>query len=252
MSFPIAKTVLLLILPPAGPIIFMVLGFLVIRLSRCVGRFLISAGFITLYLLSISPVSDALLKPLETGAPPLKDEKIKADAIVVLGGGGVDLSWLAQPAEPSYTSLKRVAKGIMVYRDLHLPLVLVGGNGDPSRTAAPDADAMARTARALGVPSKDIVIENKSRNTLEGARSLKSVIKGKRIILVTSAYHMKRATSLFKKQGFYVVAAPAGYMREENKLSPYSFIPESGNLVASSMALTEYAGMFWYAVTGAP
>ncbi len=251
MSFPLAKTVLLLVLPPAGPLISMALGFLLIRLSRCLGRLLIAAGFVSFYLLSIAPVSDALLKPLETAAPPWKDEKGKADAIVVLGGGTGDLSWLELPAEPSCFSLQRVAKGIMVYRVLHLPLVLVGGNGDPSMMGPPDADAMARSARALGVPSKDIVIENKSRNTLEGARSLKSVIRGKRIILVTSAYHMKRATALFKKQGFDVIPSPAGYLREQKKLSLYSFVPGHENLTASSIALSEYAGLFVYALTGA-
>jgi uncharacterized SAM-binding protein YcdF (DUF218 family) len=43
-------------------------------------------------------------------------------------------------------------------------------------------------------------------NTAEEAVSFKELISpSKRIILVTSAYHMYRAKSLFEKQGFEVI-----------------------------------------------
>jgi uncharacterized SAM-binding protein YcdF (DUF218 family) len=251
MGFATAKTILYLLLPPASLLIIMALGFLVIGFLRGLGRSLIAVGFILLYLFSIGPVSDALLKPLETSSPPWKDGQVKADAIVVLGGGVRDLSWLERPSVPSCSSLERVVMGIMLYRGLHLPVVLMGGNGDPSRAVVPDADAMARTAHGLGVPARDVMVENKSRNTLESARALKSMIKGRRIILVTSAFHMKRASAMFAKQGFHVAPAPAGYRHERKKLSFYSFIPHAGNLADSSAALSEYVSLFWYSMNGA-
>jgi uncharacterized SAM-binding protein YcdF (DUF218 family) len=250
MKFIFLKTALSLILPPASLVIIMAAGFLV-GLRRVLGRLLVAAGFFLLYFLSISPVSDALLKPLETGFPPWKDGPVKADAIVVLGGGVRDLSWLQAPSEPSCSSLERVVRGVLIYRKLHLPLVFAGGNGDPSRTAVPDADAMARRALALGVPARDVTVENKSRNTLEGAKALKGLVRGKSIILVTSAYHLKRASALFTKQGFHVIPAPAGYRYEQKRLSFYSFIPHAANLSDSSTAVSEYASFFWYSSSGA-
>lgn len=250
MAFIFLKTALSLILPPASLVIIMALGFLV-GPRRVLGRLLVALGFLFLYLLSISPISDALLKPLETGLPPWKNGSVKAVAIVVLGGGVRDLTWLDLPSEPSCSSMERVVRGVTIYRKRHLPLIFMGGNGDPSRTMTPDAEAMARTALELGVPAKDVKVENKSRNTLESARTLKSMIKGNGIILVTSAFHLKRASAMFMKQGFRVIPAPAGYRYEHQKLAFFSFIPHAGNLDDSSTALSEYASLFWYSLNKA-
>lgn len=250
MEFVVTKIALYLILPPASLVIIMAAGFLV-GLRHVLGRLLVAAGFFLLYFLSISPVSDALLKPLETGFPPWKDGPAKADAIVVLGGGVSDLAWLELPSEPSCSSKERVVRGIMIYRKHHLPLVFMGGNGDPSGTASPEADAMARTALELGVPARDVKAENRSRNTLESAKALKGMIKGRDIILVTSAFHLKRASAMFKKQGFRVMPAPAGYRYEQKKLTFFSFIPHAGNLDDSSTALYEYASLLWYSLNKA-
>ncbi len=250
MGFIFLKTALFLILPPASLVIIMAVGFL-IGPRRVLGRLLIAVGFLLLYLLSISPVSDALLKPLETGFPPWKDGPAKAVAIVVLGGGVRDLTWLELPSEPSCSSKERVVRGITIYRKQRLPLVFMGGNGDPSGTGCSDADAMARAALELGVPARDVKAENRSRNTLESAKALKGMIKGRDIILVTSAFHLKRASAMFKKQGFRVMPAPAGYSYEHKKLTFFSFIPHAENLANSSTAVYEYACLFWYSLNKA-
>ncbi len=250
MWFIVSKTILYLIVPPASLFIIMAAGLVIMKYCRTFGRFLTAAGFISLYLLSIGPVSDMLVKPLETFAPPFKDKQVKADAIVVLGGGVMELSWAGQPAVASDEAQARLIKGIVLYRKLHMPLVLVGGNGDPARNVTADADAMKQTALALGVPSRDIIVENKSRNTLEGARALNQVIKGKRILLVTSAYHLKRATGMFKKKGFQVIPVPAVYLSEQRKLSLYSLIPRARALSVSSAACSEYITLLWYKTLG--
>ncbi len=252
MGYIVTKLLLSLILPPAGPLIMVAAGFASIRSCRGFGRFLIAGGFTLIYALSISPVSNALLKPLETGFPAAKTVPAATDAIVVLGGGVSDQSWLELPSVPSTISLERLIKGITLYRTRRLPLVFVGGNGDPWRTMTPDADTMAAAARALGVASKDIAVENKSRNTIEGARALKGLIKGRGtvIILVTSASHMKRASAMFSKQGFRVIPAASGYRYDPEKLSLHAFIPSAKNMADSSIALSEYISYFWYSANG--
>ncbi len=251
MWFMVSKTLLSLILPPAGPLVSIAAGFLIVKPCRNLGRFMIATGFLALYALSISPVAYLLLQPLETAVTAPPSQLVKADAIVVLAAGVRDRSWLGMPSEPSSTSYERMIEGITIYRKRRLPLVFVGGNGDPWRKLAPEADAMAASARGLGVPARDILVENSSRNTLEGARALKSVITGTRIVLVTSASHMKRAAALFAKQGFTVVPAPAGYRAESGKLSLPAFIPRAGNLEDSSTALSEYISYCWYSLSGA-
>jgi uncharacterized SAM-binding protein YcdF (DUF218 family) len=250
MPFVVMKTMLLLILPPSSLLILMAVGLLTIKKNPMLGKLFIASGLILLYLVSINPVTDALLKPLETSSSPWKDGHVQADAIVVLGGGVRDLSWMGRTSQPSSSSVERLVMGITLYQRLHIPLVLMGGNGDPSRTVISDADAMAHTALNLGVNMDEVIIENKSRNTLESAGALKSIIKGKKIVLVTSASHMKRAAAIFSKQGFHVVTAPSGYDYEKKNISFFSFIPRASNLHVSSTALHEYLSFFWYWTSG--
>jgi uncharacterized SAM-binding protein YcdF (DUF218 family) len=251
MFFSISKILLSLILPPASLAILMAAGFVLIMFRRAIGRFLIVTSFLLLYLLSISPVSDFLLKPLEKNANHDHAKHEKANAIVVLGGGVSDLSWLKLDPQPSEMSIERLVAGVKLYKELHIPLVIIGGNGNPLEHEVKEAEAMGRVARGIGVPDKDIITESEPRNTLESAIAAKKLLKVDHIILVTSAYHMKRSSAMFRKQGFDVVPVPTGYKSEQRGFSLYSCIPRAGSLHDSSEALAEYLSLFWYTMTGA-
>jgi uncharacterized SAM-binding protein YcdF (DUF218 family) len=60
------------------------------------GRLFIASGFILLYLVSINPVTDALIMPLEKCKTP-SGRKSSTDAVIVLGGGARDLSGWGKP-----------------------------------------------------------------------------------------------------------------------------------------------------------
>jgi uncharacterized SAM-binding protein YcdF (DUF218 family) len=252
MSFAIVRITQSLILPPSGLLILMAVGFLIVEKRRILGFLCIAAGFFLLYGLCLDPVSNSLIRPLESMYPPLTDTgNIHARAIVVLSGGVRDPSLPGFEPEPTDVSLERLVKGVELYRKLRLPLVLVGGSGDPARPELKEADAMARTALGLGVPARHIHVENSARNTLESAVALKRLLESGRIILVTSAYHMRRAVAFFKKQRFDVVPAPTGYRAERRTLSAYSFIPRLDNLYSSSAAVSEYLSYRWFSMRGA-
>lgn len=251
MFFIITKLIQMLIIPPAGLIILMTAGFFILKKYRVIGKLLIVSGFVLLYFVSISPLSDFLMLPLEKACPQMEvTDKINAQAIVVLSNGVRDLSWMGIEPEPSGYSLERVIKGVELYWKLHLPVIIIGGSGDPARPYLREADAMALTVKNLGVPVKDIIAESSPRNTLESVGALKHVLAGKRIILVTSAYHMKRSAAFFKRQGFEIIAVPSGYLVEHRKISLYSFIPNTSSLSISSTALLEYTSLAWYSMSG--
>jgi uncharacterized SAM-binding protein YcdF (DUF218 family) len=239
-----------LVLPPASILFLLLFGFLLVRSRRNLGRLFIATGFLLLYGLSISPVSSALIAPLERDFQPVNAKRVKADVIVVLGGGTRDRSWLGLKPEPGEESLKRVVESVALYKALHIPVLLTGGTGDVVQPHLSDADAMARAAMDLNILEKDILIENKSRNTLESARAVKDMLKGSRIVLVTSAYHMKRSVALFRKQGFEVVPAPAGFRSGRRPFTVFSFIPNAESLSSSSLALAEHLSLGWYSMTG--
>lgn len=247
MTLSVYRTLQSLLLPPAGLLLLMALGFVIMIICRTFGRLLVASGFILLYLVSIDPVGDALIRPLERAYNPLsaapKDRK--ADVIVVLGGGVRDLAWAGLDPEPSEMSLERVVAAVRLYRSAHLPLVVVGG-GDPSKPDISEADSMARAASGLGVPRRDLIVIENARNTLESAAAAWERLKGERIILVTSAFHMRRAVGMFRKKGFQVIPAPCGYRSEKRALTIRSFIPRADCLHSSHAALAEYLSLAWY------
>ena len=252
MTLIVSRTLQSLLLPPAGLLLLMAAGFALTLICRMFGRLLIATGFILLYLVSIGPVSDALIRPLERAYPPLGAalKGKNADAVVVLGGGVRDLAWIGLDPEPSEASLERVVAAISLARTAHLPLVLVGGSGDPSKPGISEADAMARVASSLGVPRRDLMVIGKVHNTLESAAAVRERLKGKRIILVTSGFHMRRSVGMFRKKGLQVIPAPCGYRGEQNELTFRSFIPRADSLSTSHLALAEYLSLAWYTLNG--
>ncbi len=252
MVFLLLKVILFLVLPPSSLIIIMTLGMLLLKRYPRGAKIIMIGGVCALYLLSIRPVSDALIKPLEAGFKPAQASLINsAHAVVILTGGAADLSWVGIGLKPSMASLARLVHGITLYKHITgARLILSGGSGDPQKPNISEADAMKDMAVALGVPAVDIVVENKSGNTIENVKALKGFIGGGEIILVTSAYHMKRAAAMFRKMGIEVIPAPTDYISEQKSISFYSLIPNAGSFMASSVALYEYIALTWYGIRG--
>jgi len=251
MLFMLSKVILFVLLPPASLIIVMALGVLLIRRYPRLAKAFIVFGLSVLYLLSIRPISDALIRPLESSFLPLKASSINsANVIVVLTGGVADLSWRSISPQPSRTSLSRLVYGVTLYKQVPgTNIIISGGSGDPEKQNISEADAMKDMAIALGVPAKDMLIERDSRNTIESVNALRGFV-GKSMVLVTSASHMKRAVAMFKKMGMNVVPAPTDYMSEQKKVSLYSLIPTANHLLTSSTAFYEYISFIWYRVNG--
>jgi uncharacterized SAM-binding protein YcdF (DUF218 family) len=66
-----------------------------------------------------------------------------------------------------------------------------------------------------GIPESRTIFENESRNTFENAKfSAKFAEPGKKWILVTSASHMPRAMTTFKRFGWDVIAYPVDFRAE--------------------------------------
>ena len=129
-------------------------------------------------------------------------------------------------------------------------IIISGGSGDPQKQNISEADAMKDAAVSLGIPAGDIVIERGSRSTVESAEALKKLVGKKRVVLVTSAYHMKRAVALFRKRGMEVTPAPADYLSEQKGISLYSFIPKTCHMGTATAALSEHMSFAWYRLRG--
>jgi len=213
---------------------------------------------ISFYLLSIRPVSDFLLKPLENAYPPLSAdvERNWPQAVVVLGGGIVQGSPEAGAGHDTLSpdAVKRAVYAFTLRDIFPVPIIFSGGkvfeNGQESEAAA-----AGRLYESLGLPQRRFIAESKSRNTWENARETAKLLseknhEQKKIILVTSAYHVKRGVYCFERNGISVIPAPTDYKCDRGrKYDFFSFVPSMDYLRNSWLALHEYVGLFYYIVS---
>ena len=128
-------------------------------------------------------------------------EKHKADVIVVATAG------VHESGAPSPGSTIRAHTAAQLYLEGWAPLILVtGGITKPSNEPI-DAKGMHIILRGMGIPDKDILIENQSVDTYMNSTKSAEILNLhhlKKILLVTHDYHMLRLSLTFQQLGFEI------------------------------------------------
>jgi uncharacterized SAM-binding protein YcdF (DUF218 family) len=137
-------------------------------------------------------------------------------------------------------------KAAQIHRETGLPIVFAGGRVFPGRGGEAEAALAARFLRRLGIESESILLESQSRNTWENASNVISEFAFESVVLVTSAYHMRRAADSFTRQGVDVVPVPADFRSNALPYNLQSFLPNHHELYTSTKALREYVGLLYY------
>lgn len=178
---------------------------------------------------------------LVDGKVPLVESFPEADAIVLLGGSmGIETN-LSSYAE-MWSGADRVWQAARLYKAGKAPKVITT-SGMVVETTFP-------LLRDLGVPDEVLMKVDDARNTEEEAKSI-GKIGVRRILLVTSAWHAKRARLMFKKYApsVEVVCAPADFENSIVAARPFSFsdfLPDPGAFMGNSVALHEWVGIVGY------
>jgi len=202
-------------------------------------------GFLSLafYLLGIEPVKDLFVLPLEWGIRRTTLEEVeKGDHYVLLGGGIKGYRDLFGTYVLERHTAQRVLTALRLYRRYAKPIVVCGGRiyGLPV-----EAETIRDMLVEFGVREGDILLEGHSRDTEENALfAFRMAVekKLKRPVLITSAFHMKRALKVFKRYFPEVIPFPSDFVSERS-YSPLSFIPSPKNLYDIGLAIKEYLGL---------
>jgi len=252
MFFAASKFLVWLVYPLSLGLLLLVLAYSAALFKRRKSfHLLFLFAVLILYLFSIEPVAHFLLTPLERRYLLTKPTELKADAIVVLAG---DVRKKIYPREEVEVSGNRVIKAIRLFKQKAAPImVMTGGSGDYFDQGFKEAILMKELAVQMEVPEDKIIIETESRNTRENTVYTKQIldkINAKKVILVTSAFHLPRSVALFKKIGVEVIPAPSDFYVTDDPYNPFSFIPSTGTLGHSSIAVEEYVGLLVYWLRG--
>ncbi|MEZ5567063.1 MAG: YdcF family protein [Halioglobus sp.] len=210
MSFFVSKLLSLLVYPLSMSLIVAIVGLLLVWCRRPrLGAGLLSVAIAWLYLCSTALFADFLMGELELGYTPRALSVLeKADAIVLLGGGTRGYTHMGRLADLNQHA-DRLVHAAELYKADKAPVILLSG-GAP-RGDKHEAGQMRDVLRVMGVPAKAMLLETQSRNTAENAQFSGQLLRDRdlqRVLLVTSAFHMRRAERLFRAEGLQVIPAP--------------------------------------------
>lgn len=226
------------------------LGWLIGRVDREKwrrgGRVVIGATLVGFWFLGTGLATRVIGVPLEGEEVDIlhstlntSTSTLQYDAVVLLGGG-MGFHGYCGRAE-MFNGADRVWEAARLWKMLgsSLPITLSGGGVKDSTTPL---------LKDFGIPEDVLMYFPEARNTEEEAKLI-SAAGIKRILLVTSAWHMPRAKMLFERAGIDVTPAPTDYEMHcmcEKEIEFTDFIPSADNLMRSGAAIKEWIAYFGY------
>ena len=242
------------VISPLGTSLLLGLAALVLGASRWRRLSMVTAllGLVWLWAWSMPVTSLWLRGALESRYPPVALQGLpRAQAIVVLGGGmsppGAGRLWPDLSA-----AADRVWHASRLFHAGKAPIVVMSGGADPTLSPVSEAQAMRDFILDLGVPNSAVLLEEGSRNTRENAQFTARLLRQRqidRVLLVTSALHMRRSMAHFRAQGLTVVTAATDH-------SPLGapgvagWLPDAGALEGSGRAFKELIGQWIWLTAG--
>lgn len=257
IAYELKRGLALLLLPPAGPLWLVLLG---LWIGSRAGRAIAAAGVVAALALSTEGVGRFLIAPLERAAglpldePALRELMARADApraIVILGGGSrADRRERPETHRPHPRTTERLLHGAWVARVTGLPVLVSGGA--PRGAEVSEAALMKRMLESrLGTRVR--WVEDKSVDTAGNARESAALLaadKRSRVLLVTHAAHMARASAAFRRAGLDPVPAPHGYYGTPIGTDWSDWLPSAQGASVNWLAVHEIVGSLWYRLRG--
>mgnify|MGYP001033743441 FL=1 len=206
-----------------------------------------------LWTFSIGFVADLLWKLVEYPWQRIDENSAPAaDAIVVLSNNGLNTA----PGKANIIEWRdpdRFFAGVTLFQKGKAPrLFFTGGVIPYEKTLKDEGTLYKEHAVSLGIPSSAVLTTNRVVNTAEEAIAIRRMLNTSnspsKILLVTSAFHMKRAKKQFERQGLLVHPFPVDFKTTKSSpwQSPYQWIPNAQSLNRSSQALREFLGRAIY------
>lgn len=250
--YALNKLVWALVNPAVIGVLMLFFGFLLSR--RRLGKVLVFFSLVWFVFWTLPATTDTIGAPLEElylvdGAIPSVESYTNADAIVILGGG---MSFYKDP-KGVYTAemnanADRVWMGAKLFKAEKAPKIVL--------TSKYVAESTVPLLKEMDVDEACIEIHEGPRNTEEEARQL-ATNGVKSVLLVTSAWHMRRAELMFRRYApeITVIPAPTDWefsirKRSWDDESGFGYLkryqPEAESLWRNTVAFKEWLGYLGY------
>jgi len=170
------------------------------------------------------------------------------DAIVVLSGM-LEINEIGDSTNVEWGDPDRFFGGIALYKaGKAQKLIFTGGKMPWDNAKKTEGEVLKEYAISNGIPAEKIIVTKDVENTADEAVAVKELIgSSKKIILVTSAYHMYRAKRIFEKQGIEVIPFKVDYkVARSLKNTIMDFLPDAENLKQTETGIRELIGRSIY------
>jgi uncharacterized SAM-binding protein YcdF (DUF218 family) len=237
------------VVPPTSLILLGLVGWGLRRRRPVLGAALTGFSLLALLLLSLPVTAYSLMSRLEPPPMPGPAAAGDAQAIVILAGGVARgaVDWGGDTI--GLFTLQRVRYGAWLAKRTRLPVLITG--------AAPQEGRPGEAAMMRDVLGKEFGVgvrwfDEQARTTAGNAREAAALLQEagiRRVALVTNAFHMPRARTVFERAGLQVIPAPTGYFGYAGGGFEWAHLVPSGDaLRISYLALREMAAGLLYRI----
>jgi uncharacterized SAM-binding protein YcdF (DUF218 family) len=221
MFFILSKTLDFLLMPLIWVILLLALTFFLKPYKW--RRISLASALAILLVLSNPFLSNEAWRAWEVAATPMH-EVGNYDVAVILTGV---TSYRADVSDRIHTTkgADRFLHPLQLYRLGKVDKFLIsGGSGRLLEGTVPEAEQIEKVLLMAGVPEEDIITETDSRNTRENAVNTAALLKKhpewQKVLLVTSAFHMRRSAACFEKAGVNADTFSTDFYASERRYTP--------------------------------
>lgn len=254
LGFSVVKALSILVNPLTQVLLLLLIGISLLHRNKLPGAMVFLVGSVLWLSLCSSPwVAGTLMGRLEAEYPPMAAQALpEADVIVLLGGairGRASSETLADMSDLG----DRLLFAAAAFKAGKAPVVLITGGGAPGQI--PEASAISDILVVMGVPRDKIRLETRNRVTRDNNRYTAETLAdmgAKSILLVTSAFHMRRAMLVFEPLNIIVWPAATDYqvLMTTGGASVRDFLPSVKALQRTHWVVHELVGYWYYRLLG--
>lgn len=242
MYFILSKILLFVLVPINWVLVLFVMA--AIKFHKPSWRRYLFAAITLLYVFSIPLLLKGFTRLWDVETTVNTTESQKYSCVIVLGGfsgsdsrGNGRFTWAA---DRFIIGAQQVTSGKASH------ILISGGDGSLVTDGFREAEWAKQELKKLGIADSVILTESRSRNTLENAAFTKAILDSNKLeppyLLVTSAFHMRRAKMIFNKKGMDVVPYSCSYLINNHVFELTDMLPHAAILSNWSFYTKEMVG----------
>ena len=205
-------------------------------------------ALVTLVILSLPIVSGQLIKMLERSYTPIAPNEIDgAETVIVLSG-------MVKPIKKNNgvhyefsEAVDRIFAGINLLKMGKAKKIILTRGKLPWSMGIPEGEFLAEFVQSQGIDPNKIFLTEIVQNTNDEAKAISKMLpQNSQVILVTSAFHMPRAKTVFQNQNLKVIPYAVDFRSSAKKIDILDFLPQAGAFKDSNFYFREIIGRAYY------